>query len=191
MKKFISGFLCAAVLFSVMPIKAAIEEFLCYRADYKVMVNGAEYVSEELPILNYKGYTYAPFRSILEAAGLDVNWNTELNQAEVSSATITNKEATNMSVQTSPAPTPIVFKKTEDGLDILAYDNEEYVSVSAIIFKCDSLKLMFKQKGNQESWTLIGTEGNILLDSIPSKQIYGHSRILVSYYVSTILPLLK
>lgn len=85
MKKFMLGFLVGAILFSLAPVSAAIEEFICYRADYKVIINGEEYISEELPILNYKGNTYAPFRSILEKAGLDVNWNAELGQAEVTS----------------------------------------------------------------------------------------------------------
>lgn len=88
MKKFIMGFLTAALLFTAIPIGAAIEEYICYKADYKVMVTGTEYINEDLPILNYKGNTYAPFRSILEAAGLNVHWNTELKQAEVTIAPV-------------------------------------------------------------------------------------------------------
>lgn len=34
-------------------------------------------------MLNYKGYTYAPVRSVFSAAGLNVGWNAELNQATV------------------------------------------------------------------------------------------------------------
>ena len=92
MKKFITGFLTAALLFTALPIGAAIEEYICYRADYKVMVNGEQYISEDLPILNYKGSTYAPFRSILEAAGLAVEWDAELNQAEVTAPDAPTKE---------------------------------------------------------------------------------------------------
>jgi hypothetical protein len=84
-KQFVIGVIVGAMLFSAVPIGAAIEEFICYRADYKVMINGEEYVSEDLPVLNYKGNTYAPFRSILEKAGLNVAWNAELGQAEVTS----------------------------------------------------------------------------------------------------------
>jgi hypothetical protein len=84
-KQFVLGFLVGAMLFSIIPISATIEEYICYKADYKVMINGEEYISEDLPVLNYKGNTYAPFRSILEKAGLNVAWNAELNQAEVTS----------------------------------------------------------------------------------------------------------
>lgn len=101
MKKFIAGFLVGAILFSLAPVSAAIEEFICYRADYKVIVNGSEYINTDLPILTYKGNTYAPFRSILEKAGLNVAWNAELGQAEVTSnptsAQINNVEGTTMS----------------------------------------------------------------------------------------------
>jgi hypothetical protein len=96
------GFLVGAILFSSVPISAAIEEFICYRADYKVLINGEEYISEDLPVLNYKGNTYAPFRSILEKAGLEVAWNADLGQAEVSSPTsaqIDNGEVNKMSIE--------------------------------------------------------------------------------------------
>lgn len=100
-KQFFVGVIVGAMLFSVVPISAAIEEFICYRADYKVVVNGAEYSDADLPILNYKGNTYAPFRSILEKAGLNVTWNADLNQAEVTSnptsSQINDVEETTMS----------------------------------------------------------------------------------------------
>ena len=102
-KQFVVGFLVGAMLFSIVPISAAIEEFICYRADYKVMINGSEYISGDLPILNYKGNTYAPFRSILENAGLNVNWNAELYQAEVTANPI-NTQITTEEIA-SPSPT--------------------------------------------------------------------------------------
>lgn len=69
-RQFIAG-LIVGVMLSIIPISAAIEEFICYRADYKVMINGSEYVNEELPILNYNSNAYYP-EVLLEAAGLDV-----------------------------------------------------------------------------------------------------------------------
>jgi hypothetical protein len=96
MKKFISGFIVGALLFCFIPIQAAIEEYICYKADYKVVINSKQYVDADHPILNYKGSTYAPLRPMLEFAGLDVNWNAELGQAEVTAGKITP----------TPAPTP-------------------------------------------------------------------------------------
>jgi hypothetical protein len=102
-KQFVIGFLVGAILFSIAPVSAAIEEFICYKADYKVTINGSEFISEDLPILNYKGNTYAPFRPILEKAGLNVNWNAELGQAEVTSTTtnINLDEAANINTPTA------------------------------------------------------------------------------------------
>ncbi len=73
MKKFISG-LIVGVMLSVLPISAAIEEYICYRSGYKVMINGEEYINEDLPILNYNSNTYYP-EIVLAAAGLDVVYN--------------------------------------------------------------------------------------------------------------------
>lgn len=83
MRKFFLGLIVGALIFSIIPVYAAIEEYICYKADYKVVVRGIVYSDPELPILNYKGNTYVPMRGILEAAGLSVNWNAELGQAEV------------------------------------------------------------------------------------------------------------
>jgi hypothetical protein len=138
MKKFISGFLIGAMLFLFAPVSAAIEEYLCYKADYKVTINGEEYISD-LPILNYKGNTYAPFRSILEKAGLDVNWNAELGQVEVSSPTstqINNVEETKMSIEYD-AVTGLPFgaeyvenEKEGKNYKTILYNGETYISTS-------------------------------------------------------------
>jgi hypothetical protein len=143
-KQFVIGFLVGAILFSIAPVSAAIEEFLCYKADYKVMVNGSEYISEELPILNYKGNTYAPFRSILEKAGLNVNWNAELGQAEVTSST-TLEQITTDGLNSSNSTKTIEYdtitglpvgieyvEKTYNGktFKLAVYDGESYISSS-------------------------------------------------------------
>ena len=82
-KQFFVGFIMAAIIFSTIPIKAAIDEYICSKANYKVMINGTEFNASDYPILNYNGSTYAPFRAMLEAAGMSVNWNAQLGQASV------------------------------------------------------------------------------------------------------------
>jgi hypothetical protein len=77
------GFVIGAVIFSTIPIKAAIEEYVLYKADYKIMVDGNEYADQELPILNYKGNTYIPLRKVSDLLGVKLNWNAELGQAEI------------------------------------------------------------------------------------------------------------
>ena len=51
-------------------------------ASFKVLVNGKEFTSDP-PALVVEGRTYLPLRAIGEALGVPVDWNAELNQAEV------------------------------------------------------------------------------------------------------------
>ncbi|MDF2889798.1 MAG: hypothetical protein K0R80_165 [Clostridia bacterium] len=132
-KHFVIGFLVGAMLFSIIPASAAIEEFLCYKADYKVMVNGSEYISEELPILNYKGNTYAPFRGILEKAGLNVNWNAELGQAEVTSNLASVQMSTTAAIEYDldtglPVSAEVIDYKGCNGA--VKYNGNTYLSLS-------------------------------------------------------------
>lgn len=143
MRKYKLGFIVGAMLFSIIPASAAIEEFICYRADYKVMVNGSEYINPDLPILNYKGNTYAPFRSILEKAGLNVNWNAELKQAEVTSnptsAQISSEEGSSMNTATTIEYDPVTglpvgaeyVENEKDGRSYktIKYNGEIYISM--------------------------------------------------------------
>ncbi len=75
MKKFILGFLLGCILFTAIPISAAVQDYILRKANYSVMIKGKMYSDPDLPILNYKGYTYAPLRSMLSAAGLTINWS--------------------------------------------------------------------------------------------------------------------
>lgn len=83
MKKFILGLMTGVFIMAAVPLTAAIEEFVCYRADYKLVINGVEYQDEEIPLLNYKGQTVGSVKKILDAVGMEVMWNAELGQAEV------------------------------------------------------------------------------------------------------------
>ncbi|WP_373000730.1 hypothetical protein [Lutispora sp.] len=84
MKKFILGVLVGGIIFGSIPLAASIEEYICHKADYKLIIYGQEYNDPELPLMTYKGHTIGSVRKILEAAGLNVEWNAELGQAEVS-----------------------------------------------------------------------------------------------------------
>ena len=50
------------------------KDYILKRADYKITIDGKDYIDDSFPILNYEGRTYAPMRSMLEAAGLNVNF---------------------------------------------------------------------------------------------------------------------
>ena len=80
MKKFITGFLVGAMLFSV--IGTAAISYVADVAGFKVLVNGEEFVSDP-PALVVEGRTYLPLRAMGDALGVPVVWNSELGQAEV------------------------------------------------------------------------------------------------------------
>lgn len=80
MKKFISGFIVGAMLFSVIGVFAV--SYVANPVNFKVMVNGEEFVSDP-PALVVEGRTYLPLRAIGDALGVPVNWNEERRQAEV------------------------------------------------------------------------------------------------------------
>lgn len=81
MKKFFLGLLIGIFVTAVIPVGAAVEEYICKKAQYKVMIDGKEYSNDEQPILNYNGRTYFP-RAFLEELGFVIKWNGELGQAE-------------------------------------------------------------------------------------------------------------
>ena len=81
MKKFISGFIAGALIFSMLGVFAAVT-YVAKPLDYKVVVNGEEFTSDPPP-LEVDGRTYLPLRAMGDALGVPVNWNEELRQAEV------------------------------------------------------------------------------------------------------------
>jgi hypothetical protein len=149
LKSLVLGILLGGSLMASLPIGAAIEEYICYKADYKVVISGTEYTNQELPILNYKGNTYAPFRSILVAAGLNVNWNAQLKQAEV-----TNPDTTSISQPTQQTSMlggenmSEIITQTPDGIKVFQYEDQNYIDWLELRKKCESLGLKFKIENN-------------------------------------------
>lgn len=196
MKKLALGFLVGALLFSIMPVKAAIEEYICYKADYKVVVNGVEYTNSDLPILNYKGNTYAPFRSILEAAGLTVNWNAESGQAEVidPSSQSSNVQsgggegetvADTQTITQTPDGLRTIFRndKVVDGK--LVADNSYYVSL-------DDIYMKYKDKGFSMDFNSPTTFNLIKSDEVVIENIPRDGFVVgYDYYVDSMLSLLQ
>lgn len=118
MKKFISGFLIGAMLFGTIGAFAA--QYIANPVSFKVMVNGEEFVSDP-PALEVEGRTYLPLRAMGEALGVPVNWNQELNQAEVGNqAPVAEK---NQYSRNNPAPINTVqtYTKSSDW-----YDDDNY-----------------------------------------------------------------
>jgi hypothetical protein len=180
MKKFIMGLVLGVLIMSIIPVKAAIEEYICHKADYKVMVNGTEYANSDLPILNYKGNTYVPFKSTLEAAGLNVNWNAKLGQAEVASPTTTNLKST-------PSLPSKIF--APDGIQANFYNGKYYIFFSTFTSKYyDDKKYSVINYRNKDVCYITKNQIKII-DNIPlDKKIRAFT---YECYINDILPLLN
>lgn len=128
MRKFLSGFLVGTVIFSAVGAFAV--SYVAEPATFKILVNGEEFVSDP-PALVVEGRTYLPLRAMGNALGVPVEWNAELNQAEVgNSAPIASA---NQYSRNNPAPLNTIqtYTKTSEW-----YEADNYtvnVRVSEVI----------------------------------------------------------
>lgn len=98
MKKFISGTLTGAILAGTAAFAAV---YTAEPATFKVLVNGEEFDSKP-PAMVIDGSTYLPLRAMGNALGVPVEWNSELNQAEVGNSAPKAEE--NQYSRNNPAP---------------------------------------------------------------------------------------
>ena len=119
MKKFISGAVTGAILTGSIALAAS---YVAEPATFKVLVNGKDFTSDP-PALVVNGSTYLPLRAVGDALGVPVNWNAELNQAEVgNSAPVAEKDEYS---RTNPAPINTVQTYTSTG-----YSNSDNYTVA-------------------------------------------------------------
>lgn len=79
-KAFMVGVLCGSLVFGSLTAFAI--SYTAEPVNFKVLVNGTEFNSDP-PAMTINGNTYLPLRAVGDALGVAVNWNSELNQAEV------------------------------------------------------------------------------------------------------------
>jgi len=84
----------------VQPATSTVTSWTAYKATFKVMVKGQEFISENPPIV-VEGRTYLPLRALGDALGVPVEWNADLRQVEVD-------------MKTTVTPTPQVTPKPTD-----------------------------------------------------------------------------
>lgn len=151
-KQLITGFILGACAFSIFPVKAAVEQYILYKADYKVEINGKEYTDPDNPILTREGVTYAPLRSMLSAAGLDIGWNADTGVATVNTNHVTGPTPTPISSPIATT-TPDIFPKKEKPADIetIEYNNDYYVTLKSIELKFPDFRFDYNYQKNTVS----------------------------------------
>ncbi len=113
MKKFIIGFLIGAMIFGAVGYAVT---YVAQPATFKVMVNGKEFVSDP-PALVVEGRTYLPLRAMGDALGVPVEWNAELNRAEVGNSAPVADANTYSRQNPAPLNTVQTYTSTSEWLD--------------------------------------------------------------------------
>lgn len=207
MKKFILGFIVAAILFSLLfslvPAGAAIQEYVLYKSEAKLMVDGKEYNNPALPILNYKGYNYIPaatFRDICKAIGVDFQWIGEVKQIQIK----TNSAAARTGGDSN--------KETVEGgekvreIPTLTYEGKTYVELGVInaYHRLSFDKPIFVEKNNDDgsrnvdlvdkndaSKVLISDIPYIIIPKVRSIGTTFAACVEYEYYLNIMLPLIQ
>ena len=113
-KQTIVAFILGALIFSSIPASAAIQEYLLYQSEVKLVVDGVETSNPDLPILVYKGYNYIPaaaFRDICSKIGVAFQWVGGVNQIQIST-----EEVSIMDEQTTATPAPVTTTQSQEEL---------------------------------------------------------------------------
>lgn len=196
MKKFILGFIIGALLFSIIPVSAAVQEYMLQKSDAKLMVDGKEHADKELPVLNYKGYNYLPaaaFRGICDKIGVGFNWDNAKKEIQITTVgQASEKEGDNVSRDT-------VQELTIDTMPVHEFDGKEYVSYSdinnmLIYGKYDKYSFGFRND-------LIAyfhyfpdpSSVEVIIDEVRCKKFQGNNDIFIDYniWLNQIVPVLK
>jgi hypothetical protein len=213
-KQTVLAFILGALIFSAIPASAAIQEYLLYPTESKLVVDGEEYNNPDLPLMSYKGYNYLPaaaFKDICAKIGVNFQWVGDVKQIQISTPTA--------SVTSTPAAADAIeTKTTPDGLKAELYNGEWYIyngfptekwledfkagkvsvkySIAPIVIKGQENSTTAQLIKNPEKYIKVNghlqwIEPEVVLDNIPLYTITGASYVKYSYYVDTILPLIK
>lgn len=122
MKKFVLGFLAAALLFTALPIGAAVQQYTLQATAAKIVVDGTEAKDDKLPIMAYQGYNYIPaavFRSICDKIGVGFKWDNEKKEIQINTKEVVNMDdAGNITTPTiEDTKPPVVDINGEDSAD--------------------------------------------------------------------------
>ena len=145
MKKFVLGFLVGALIFSIIPVSAAVQEYVLQKSDCKLIINGKEYANKELPMLNYKGYNYIPadsFRQICEQIGAKFEWVNETKEIRIDKAESKTEDGDEISPVTQHETIDIVNADSLQKADWTPnFGQNLHVATNFLIFK----KLLYRR----------------------------------------------
>jgi hypothetical protein len=215
MKKFILGLITGALLFSMIPIYATVQEYILQQSDCKLVIDGNEF-NAELPVLNMEGYNYLPaaaFREICDKLNIgfefdnttkEIRVNTKKKAEEVEPVKEDNtvSEANDNKPYLAPnlyrghrsyiniqyAPT-----REENGITIYVLDNIGYINIHEI----EKYKLYpmwkYDEKRDYAYIEIYNQNSELLISDTPFIDCFGLNGgqvfIEYDYYKNTIMQL--
>lgn len=210
-KQLIIGFLLGALLFTIIPVKANISDYMLKESETKIILDGKEIGNKELPVLIMDpGYNYIPisvFREISKTIDLEFQWIAKTNQIEINTR---QEPKRNNTSERTPTHEEVIVNT--DNENIISVNGETYISqegVNAYLrdfnkdkVKEDARKERIYMSPFHDNTTKIYTidKGDViaLIDNIPTKRVYGDhfysgSEVFIEYsfFENSILPLLE
>lgn len=205
-KQLIIGFILGALLFTIVPVGATVQDYLLKKSTAKLMVDGNEFLNKELPVLNYQGYNYIPaatFREICDTIDVEFEWVGEKNEIQID----TRKDSTKTNISQQPSIQEDAIINTEDE-NIVLINGVKHISRDGIN---DYLRNANENKKQNEKhylspfkdytnkiYTLDGENTSIIIDDVPIKRVYGKQFynnfgefIEYDFFQNTIAPLTK
>lgn len=83
LKHLIIGVLIGLLISSNIVFANSVKQFILQLASYPIVIDGQEYVNNELPILNYQGNTYVPLKAMGNILDANIEWNDALKRIEI------------------------------------------------------------------------------------------------------------
>jgi len=188
-KSFVLGFLLATLLFSAIPVGAAVQEYILTSTASKLVVDGVEVKNDTLPMMSYNGYNYIPassFRDICDKIGVGFEWNDTTKAIEIDTSVAT-AETTIISTGVDIMSDKIT--QTPDGIPVFQYNEENYIGWLELRKKCESLGLKFKIRDN--AFEFLNADDSSICSLALATTYDPYDSAKYSDYINIALPLIQ
>ena len=188
-KSFVLGFLLATLLFSAIPVGAAVQEYILTSTASKLVVDGVEVKNDTLPMMSYNGYNYIPassFKQICDKIGVGFEWDNTAKSIEIDTS-VTTTETTIASTGGDIVSDKIT--QTPDGIKVFQHEEQNYINWLDLRKKCESLGIQFNIKDGKFNFK--NPDGSILcsINLFTIWQVNDSAKY--DDYVNNVLPLLQ
>ncbi len=189
MKKFLSGFIISAIIFSCISVFAAedIANLVVKANPFPIHVNG---VDKPIKAYNINDTTYIATRDMAEATDGAVNVSFENTQKIINIDTTSNVEASITSTEEVKTMSTRIIE-TPDGLMVDYFEGKNYIAFLYIDNKAKEFGYTLQKDLYTKQWNLKKSDGTIVIENITTKHFYGTDNIEYDYYINNIMPLLK